>query len=101
MEDILPTEFELAQNYPYPFKETTTIKYSVPIKSVVRIIVFNFDRKVVKKLVNKIQDVGSYEIQLNNSNLTEKDYYCEFKAFGLRFGSVKKINRTKKIILLK
>jgi len=43
MEDILPTEFELAQNYPYPFKETTTIKYSVPIKSVVRIIVFNFD----------------------------------------------------------
>jgi len=58
--DALPYRFELSQNYPNPFNPVTTIEYSVPRCSHVRIEVFNLLGQRVRTLINREQPVGSY-----------------------------------------
>jgi len=41
LDQLLPSGFELHQNYPNPFNPTTTIEFSVPTKSHVKISVFD------------------------------------------------------------
>ena len=41
MEEIVPTEFQLSQNYPNPFKTRTTIKYCVPDKMKIKLEIFD------------------------------------------------------------
>lgn len=53
--------FELYQNYPNPFNPVTTIKYSLPKKSSVRLIVYDVLGKEIKTLVNEIQTSGNYK----------------------------------------
>ncbi len=64
----LPTEFSLSQNYPNPFNPTTTINFSVPQKSTVKLIVYDILGKEVKTLINSEKDAGSYKVQWNGTN---------------------------------
>lgn len=75
MNDYIPSEFYLGQNYPNPFKDKTTIKYCVAYKSKVRITVFDSEDKIIKKLVDEVKDAGTYEIEIDNSGLATGTYY--------------------------
>jgi polygalacturonase len=56
----LPTQFQLSQNYPNPFNPTTTIDYTLPARSTVRLLVYNTLGQVVKELVNAEQGAGMH-----------------------------------------
>ncbi|MBD3257524.1 T9SS type A sorting domain-containing protein [candidate division GN15 bacterium] len=58
----LPEGFELGQNYPNPFNPTTTIDYSLPQRSEVRIEIINILGRRVKTLVNEEQAAGEYTV---------------------------------------
>lgn len=88
-----PDKFELAQNYPNPFNPVTLIKYSLAAKSKVELKIYNILGKEVAKLVNEIQDAGSYEVRFNAANLSSGVYFYELNA-----GS---FNSKKKMVLLK
>lgn len=59
---ILPFAFSLHQNYPNPFNPTTTIEFSLPKRSAVRISVYNLLGQQVTQLVNREYSAGNYRI---------------------------------------
>src|SRR3989339_600002 len=65
MNDLVPSEFYLSQNYPNPFSEKTTIKFCVAYKTKVKLEVFDSEGKMVKKLLDEEKDAGTYEIEFN------------------------------------
>lgn len=67
MDEVIPLEFLLSQNYPNPFKETTVIKYCVAYKTRVQITVYNSEGKEIEKLVDEEKKPGTYEVQFNAS----------------------------------
>ena len=65
MNDLVPSEFYLAQNYPDPFKEKTIIKYCVAYKTRVQITVYDSDGVLIEKLVDEEKKPGTYEVEFN------------------------------------
>jgi len=63
MNELVPSEFYLGQNYPNPFKEKTTIKYCVANKTRVKITVYDSDSEVIEKLVDEEKQPGTYEVE--------------------------------------
>ena len=87
-----PSEFFLSQNYPNPFKEKTTIKYCVPYKTWVQLIVYDNQGKLIEKLVDEVKEPGTYEVKFSalvyhsgesaagGRNLPDGYYYYTLKA---------------------
>jgi hypothetical protein len=57
------TDFNLGQNYPNPFNPLTTISYSLPVQSIVRIRFFNVLGQSIEELAVGTQNAGSYSFQ--------------------------------------
>ena len=68
MNNLVPSEFYLSQNYPNPFKEKTVIKYCVAYKTRVQLTVYNAEGKVIEKLVDKEKNSGTYEVKFSASS---------------------------------
>ena len=93
MEDILPTEFQLSQNYPNPYKERTTIKYCVPEKMKIRLEIFNSAGNKIKTLVDDIKEAGTYKVELNAVDLESGEYLYKLES--------RDFFETKKMVLIK
>jgi len=89
----LPDKLTLEQNYPNPFNNTTTIRFSVPVKSKTKLRVFNIAGQEVTVLLDNTTIAGSYRIVWNAQMLSSGVYF-------LRLESDKSI-LTQKMILLK
>ena len=50
--DIVPTKFELAENYPNPFSARTTIKFCIPDRMKIKLEIYNADNRKVKTLID-------------------------------------------------
>ncbi len=58
----LPGRFALYQNFPNPFRQTTTIKYQLPVEAMVNLKVYDVTGRMVKKLVGNQQKPGYYTL---------------------------------------
>jgi hypothetical protein len=88
-----PKRYTLEQNYPNPFNPSTTIRYTVPAKSMVTLRIYNLLGQEVESLVNMEQGTGSYFVQYNASRLSTGVYFYELRAGDYR--------DIKKMLLLK
>ena len=93
MEDLVPTEFYLSQNYPDPFKERTIIKYCLPEEIRIKLEILNSEKEKIKTLVDEVKEPGTYQVEWNAKGLNSNNYY-----FRIQAGS---FIDTKKMILLK
>ncbi len=94
----VPREFQLAQNYPNPFNPSTTIRYSVPVQSQIRLRVFDIIGREVALLVDQQQSPGDYAVNWRGTNnvgvpLSSGVYFYRLEGAGHQL--------TKKMILLK
>ena len=80
LEDIVPTKFELAQNYPNPFSDKTTIKFCIPDRMKIKLEIYNPDNKKVNTLINEIKEAGTYEVMLSAKELTGGEYIYKFET---------------------
>lgn len=76
----MPLNFELAQNYPNPFNPTTTISYTIPQSTQVRLAIFNMLGQKVMTLVDSNQSAGTYSIPFNATNLSTGLYVYRIEA---------------------
>jgi len=86
MNELVPSEFFLSQNYPNPFKKKTIIKYCVAFKARVQLTVYNSEGKMIAKLVDEEKNPGTYEVEFSvchsreSSNSQDEAYFCRLKA---------------------
>jgi len=78
--ELMPTVYALQQNYPNPFNPTTTISFSLPVKSQVRLIVYNALGELIMELVNEVKESGSYSVELNAWNIPSGVYFYRLQA---------------------
>ena len=66
----IPAVFALEQNFPNPFNPTTTIRYSLPKESTVKLSVYNLLGQEVASLRNDVQGAGQHDVVWNGRNDT-------------------------------
>ncbi|MBZ0204455.1 MAG: T9SS type A sorting domain-containing protein [Ignavibacteria bacterium] len=76
----LPAEFSLSQNYPNPFNPVTSIEYSIPMNTFVKIAVFDVLGREVASPVNEFKQSGHYVINFNAEKLSSGIYYYRIDA---------------------
>jgi hypothetical protein len=72
--------FYLDQNYPNPFNPSTTITYSLPEASNVKLSVFNALGQQVKIVENVYKNAGNYNVTLNADDLNSGIYFYKIEA---------------------
>jgi hypothetical protein len=79
-ENAIPAENLLLQNYPNPFHVSTTIKYTVPLKSHAQLTVFDAVGKKITHLVNEEKNPGIYEAKFDAGALPAGIFFYELKS---------------------
>jgi len=87
------TKFTLEQNYPNPFKETTTIDFVLEKPSQVVLEVFSIGGEKICTLANEKKSPGKYSVPFNAKDLPAGIYYYRLQT---ETGTV-----TKKMTLIK
>ena len=77
-----PTTFSLAQNYPNPFRTTTTITYGIRRSGPVRLDVFDVQGRRVATLVSGIFAPGQYRVTWDATTLASGVYFYQLQAGG-------------------
>lgn len=81
--DVVPTVYALYQNYPNPFNPTTTIRFDLPISSVVSITIYNMLGQEVTQLSDhQLMDAGMVEMDFNATNFASGVYFYRVVAEG-------------------
>jgi|GEM_PF-2144362 len=91
----MPKEYSITQNYPNPFNPSTTLRYSLPFDSYVKIELYDIAGQKITELVNGDHNAGYYELKINLSNLSSGIYLYAMNAVKkdgyLKFYQVRKM----------
>ncbi|TFB13642.1 T9SS type A sorting domain-containing protein [Candidatus Marinimicrobia bacterium MT.SAG.4] len=85
--------YELGRNYPNPFNPITTIDYSLPEQTQLKISVYDLSGKEVDVLFDGFQEAGIHEVFWNASNVSSGIYFYRLQAGDFV--------QTRKMVLLK
>jgi hypothetical protein len=73
--EIIPTEYSLYNNYPNPFNPTTIIRFDIPERTEVNLVVYDIIGRRVKSLVtDEIKNPGRYEVSFAAGSLSSGVY---------------------------
>ncbi len=87
--DVVPTQFELSQNYPNPFNPSTTIRFSLPQATQIKINVYNMIGEQVATIAEGMYETGNHKITFNASNFPSGAYI--YRIESNEFVQVKKM----------
>jgi hypothetical protein len=76
----VPDQFELLQNHPNPFNPTTTISFSLPRESFVKLEVFNLIGQHVATLVNERRQAGTHTVTFDATRQSSGVYFYRLTA---------------------
>ena len=91
--NTIPKVFSLAQNYPNPFNPSSTIGFSIPIKSFVQLKVFDLVGREVLTIMGQEMPADRYSVTFDASKLPSGVYFYRLTAGGF--------TQVKKMLLLK
>ncbi|MBU2492916.1 MAG: cellulase family glycosylhydrolase [Bacteroidetes bacterium] len=90
----VPDSFELQQNTPNPFNNSTVIRYSIPEDSIVSLNVYSLTGELVDNLISEFQQSGNYTLNWDTKNINSGVYFY-------RISTSTGFEKTKKAVLLK
>lgn len=73
-------EFNLYQNYPNPFNPETIIKFSLPLASFVKLIIYDAIGREISVIASELLKAGVYESLWDASNFPSGVYFYELSA---------------------
>ncbi len=91
--EIVPNEFELSQNYPNPFNPSTTIRFSLPKQTELKISLYNLLGEFVEAIAEGTYETGYHKVTFNANNLPSGMYIYRIESNDFV--------QTKKMMLLK
>lgn len=71
----MPGELSLAQNYPNPFNSSSSIVFSLPVSTPVRLTVYNVLGEEIKTLVSDFLPAGQHSISFGGDDLSTGFYF--------------------------
>ena len=74
------TGFSLEQNFPNPFGGQTTIAYSVPTSTSVKILIFDVQGRLMQIIDEGIKTPGRYIVEIHTGSLSPGIYYYKMDA---------------------
>lgn len=76
----MPKAFSLRQNYPNPFNPSTDIRFDVPSRNLVTIVLYDAAGRIVRNIVEGDYDAGSYTVHLDMSGVASGVYFYRLIA---------------------
>ena len=73
-------KFELSQNYPNPFNPITTIRFSLPEASTVKLTIYNILGQEIKTLLNEYKEAGIHTVNFDASEINSGMYIYKLEA---------------------
>jgi photosystem II stability/assembly factor-like uncharacterized protein len=89
----IPGEFSLSQNYPNPFNPVTNIEFSIPKSSIVKLVIYDIQGRILETIVNDELSAGTYKADWNAANYSTGVYFYRLEAEGF--------TQTKRMLLIK
>lgn len=82
---MVPLNYSMTQNYPNPFNPTTTIEYTIPKVSMVRVLIFDVLGRQIKVIEENRRQPGHYFTTWNGTNnngdvVASGVYFCKIEA---------------------
>ena len=99
--EVVPTQYELSQNYPNPFNPSTTIKFSLPEQTQMKLNLYNMLGQLVETIAEGNYEAGNYKINFNASALPSGAYFYRMESNVPSTGSGQSFVQVKKMLLLK
>lgn len=96
---LSPARFMLEQNYPNPFNPVTTIRYSVPVDSKIKLVIYNLLGEEIRTLIDEAVKAGEYNVIFKAGGLPSGVYFYTLDARSI--SGNRNFRSTKKFILLK
>jgi hypothetical protein len=87
--EVIPDQYELSQNYPNPFNPSTTIRFSLPQATQIKINLFNMLGEQVASIAEGMYESGYHKITFNANNLPSGTYIYRLESSD--FVQVKKM----------
>jgi hypothetical protein len=94
----MPDEFTLHQNYPNPFNPVTQIRYDLPEKSNVTLLIYDILGREVATLLNGELEPGYHSVMWNGQNKMGQTVGAGMYFYSIQADAFRK---TKKMVLLK
>lgn len=96
---ILPDDYHLGQNYPNPFNPSTTIPFTLPVRTQVSLKIYDMLGKEVRTLINNEQyPAGPTEIAWDGKSNAGAPVSSGTYFYSLIYGNFQKTN---KMVLVK
>ena len=93
MSRVIPSSFQLKQNYPNPLNPSTSIRFDIPNASFVRVSVYDVMGRELENLVNEQLKAGEYMVKWDAARFASGIYFYSIAADGYQ--------TTKKMMLIK
>jgi photosystem II stability/assembly factor-like uncharacterized protein len=90
---FMPGEYILFQNYPNPFNPSTSIEFSIPEKTFIKLAVYDIIGREVEIMVYQDMPEGTHRIDWSGAGHPSGTYFYTLDS--------KKFKKTKKMILVK
>ena len=89
----IPSDYELREPYPNPFNARATIGFSLPLKDMVSIDIYDMNGRRIRSLVHGIFDSGRQEVHWDAGDLSSGIYFIRMSS--------RDFMETKKVTLIK
>jgi predicted outer membrane repeat protein len=95
---LTPSGFSLHQNYPNPFNSTTTLRYNLPQKSHVTIVIYDMLGRRVRSIVSRVEEAGYKSVTWDAKDDLGKPVSSGVYLYQIRVGD---LTKTCRMVLLK